>query len=36
MKTRAEVERHLATAEHRWLEASEAAERARVDRSTRG
>ena len=29
MKTRAEVERHLATAEHRWLEASDAAERAR-------
>jgi ATP-binding cassette subfamily F protein 3 len=36
MKTRAEVERHLATAEHRWLKASAAAERARVDRSTRG
>jgi ATP-binding cassette subfamily F protein 3 len=30
MKTRAEIERHLATAEHRWLEASEAAERAKV------
>jgi ATP-binding cassette, subfamily F, member 3 len=30
MKTRAEVERHLAAAEHRWLEASEAAERAKV------
>jgi ATP-binding cassette, subfamily F, member 3 len=30
MKTRAEVERHLATAEHRWLEASEAAELARA------
>ncbi len=29
MKTRAEVERNLATAEHRWLEASEAADRAR-------
>ena len=36
MKTRAEVERHLASAEHRWLEASEAAERARVDGSRRG
>ncbi|MGH6802836.1 MAG: ABC-F family ATP-binding cassette domain-containing protein [Methyloceanibacter sp.] len=36
MKTRAEVERHLVAAEHRWLEASEAAERARADRSTRG
>ena len=33
MKTRAEVERHLASAEHRWLEASEAAERARAGRS---
>jgi ATP-binding cassette, subfamily F, member 3 len=33
MKTRAEVEHHLASAEHRWLEASEAAERARVDGS---
>ena len=30
MKTRAEVERNLASAEHRWLEASEAAERAKV------
>ena len=28
MKTRAEVERNLASAEHRWLEASEAVERA--------
>jgi ATP-binding cassette subfamily F protein 3 len=28
MKTRAEVEREVASAEHRWLEASEAAERA--------
>ena len=36
MKTRAEVERNLAAAEHRWLEASEAAERARAERSTRG
>ncbi|MGZ8417621.1 MAG: ABC-F family ATP-binding cassette domain-containing protein [Methyloceanibacter sp.] len=36
MKTRAEVERNLASAEHRWLEASEAAERVRADRSTRG
>ena len=34
MKTRAEIERHVATAEHRWLEASEAAERASVDRFT--
>jgi ATP-binding cassette subfamily F protein 3 len=33
MKTRAEVERHLATAEHRWLEASDAAERARGEGS---
>ena len=33
MKTRAEVERHLATAEHRWLEASDTAERARGERS---
>ena len=32
MKTRAEVERNLAAAEHRWLEASEAAERARAER----
>jgi ATP-binding cassette, subfamily F, member 3 len=30
MRTRAEIERHLATAEHRWLEASEAAERAKA------
>ena len=36
MKTRAEVERHIASAEQRWLEASEAAERVRADRSTRG
>jgi ATP-binding cassette, subfamily F, member 3 len=36
MKTRAEVERDLASAEHRWLEASEAAERAQADRSPRG
>ncbi|HEX9751837.1 MAG TPA: ABC-F family ATP-binding cassette domain-containing protein [Methyloceanibacter sp.] len=36
MKTRAEIERHLATAEHRWLEASEAAERARVESAPRG
>ena len=36
MKTRAEVERHLATAEHRWLEASEAAERVRAGSSARG
>jgi len=36
MKTRAEIERHLATAEHRWLEASEAAERARVESASRG
>jgi len=36
MKTRAEVERHLASAEHRWLEVSEAAERARAKRPTRG
>jgi septal ring factor EnvC (AmiA/AmiB activator) len=35
MKTRAEIERHLATAEHRWLEASEAAERARVESAAR-
>jgi ATP-binding cassette subfamily F protein 3 len=36
MKTRAEVERNLASAEHRWLEASEAADRVRAGRSTRG
>jgi ATP-binding cassette subfamily F protein 3 len=36
MKTRAEIERHLATAEHHWLEASEAAERARAEISPRG
>ncbi|MCJ7610891.1 MAG: ABC transporter ATP-binding protein, partial [Candidatus Aminicenantes bacterium] len=34
MKTRAEVERNLASAEHRWVEASEAAEQASVDRFT--
>jgi len=28
MKTRAEVERQVLTAEHRWLEATEAVERA--------
>jgi ATP-binding cassette subfamily F protein 3 len=31
MKTRAEVERQVASAEHRWLEATEAAERASED-----
>ena len=31
MKTRAEIERNLAIAEHRWLEASEAAERAKLE-----
>ncbi len=36
MKARAEVECNIATAEHRWLEASEAAERASVDMATRG
>ena len=36
MKTRAEVERNLAAAEHRWLEASEAAERADGERPGRG
>jgi ATP-binding cassette subfamily F protein 3 len=36
MKTRSEIERHVAAAEHRWLEASEAAERARVEAGTRG
>jgi hypothetical protein len=36
MKSRAEIERSLASAEHRWLEASEAAERAGVERSSRG
>jgi ATP-binding cassette subfamily F protein 3 len=36
MKARAEVERNIATAEHRWLEASDAAERASVDMATRG
>jgi hypothetical protein len=29
MKTRAEIERALASAEHRWLETSEEAERAK-------
>ena len=36
MKMRAEIERNVATVERRWLEASEAAERASVERSTRG
>ncbi|MGC2411038.1 MAG: ATP-binding cassette domain-containing protein [Methyloceanibacter sp.] len=36
MKARAEVERHIAKAEHCWLEASEAAERASVDMANRG
>jgi ATP-binding cassette subfamily F protein 3 len=36
MKTRAEVERNLSLAEHRWLEASEAAERAGAIQSSRG
>ena len=36
MKTRAEVERSLAAAEHRWLEASEAVERASAAGSGRG
>jgi ATP-binding cassette subfamily F protein 3 len=36
MKTRAEVERSLAAAEHRWLEASEAVERASAAGSSRG
>jgi ATP-binding cassette subfamily F protein 3 len=36
MKIRAEIERNVATVERRWLEASEAAERANVARSTRG
>ena len=36
MKTRAEVERKLVSAEHRWLEASEAAERASAAGSSRG
>jgi ATP-binding cassette, subfamily F, member 3 len=34
MKTRAEIERDVARAEHRWVEASEAAEQARADRVT--
>ena len=33
MKSRADVERNLASAEHRWLEASEAAERVSAERS---
>ncbi|MBC8012614.1 MAG: ABC-F family ATP-binding cassette domain-containing protein [Methyloceanibacter sp.] len=36
MKARAEVERHLASAERRWMEASEAAERARAGGAARG
>ena len=36
MKTRAEVERNLVSAEHRWLEASEAVERAERQRAGRG
>jgi ATP-binding cassette subfamily F protein 3 len=36
MKSRAEIERSLASAEHCWLEASEAAERAGAERSSRG
>jgi ATP-binding cassette, subfamily F, member 3 len=36
MKTRAEVERNLVSAEHRWLEASEAVERAGGERPGRG
>jgi ATP-binding cassette subfamily F protein 3 len=36
MKSRAEVERNLSLAEHRWLEASEAAERAGAIQSSRG
>ena len=36
MKTRAEVERNLAAAEHRWLEASEAVERAGGERAGPG
>ncbi len=36
MKTRAEVERNLSLAEHRWLEASEAVERAGAEPSSRG
>jgi hypothetical protein len=36
MKSRAEVERSLAAAEHRWLEASEAVERVSAERSSRG
>ncbi|MGZ8416114.1 MAG: ABC-F family ATP-binding cassette domain-containing protein [Methyloceanibacter sp.] len=35
MKSRADVERNLASAEHRWLEASEAAERVSAERSNR-
>lgn len=36
MKTRADVERNLAAAEQRWLEASEAAEYVGAERSNRG
>ncbi len=36
MKSRAEVERNLSLAEHRWLEASEAVERAGAAPSSRG
>ncbi|MGZ8417614.1 MAG: ATP-binding cassette domain-containing protein [Methyloceanibacter sp.] len=36
MKTRAEVERNIAAVEQRWLEATEATERARADNSVRG
>jgi ATP-binding cassette subfamily F protein 3 len=36
MKARAEIERKLAAAEHRWLEASEAAQGATAGNSTRG
>jgi ATP-binding cassette subfamily F protein 3 len=36
MKTRADVERSVQAAERRWLEASEAADRSRSERGTRG
>jgi ATP-binding cassette subfamily F protein 3 len=36
MKTRAEIERRLEAAEHRWLAASEEAEHAGTERSARG
>jgi ATP-binding cassette subfamily F protein 3 len=36
MKTRAEVERNIAAVEQRWLEATEATERARADNPGRG